>query len=913
MAVLFKVLRLNPSDPDPPSIRSRPEVVTTPSLIPPQVARKVAHLVSSNQCGAALNKLESLVKNEAPVDSHCPSVREALQVLHPPATVQDHLQEVQATIPCLKLKAEQIAEVLPKLPKGSSSGLSTWTFETVKAVLLEDEDLQDLAVKLFNLILAGKGGPSAIWNACLLIPLSKGKGGIRPIAVADTWMRLLALVTARSFAESAKSDLSPLQVSSGAEHIIHMCKAQAHQIMASPGSTEVIVQIDGKNAFNSIRRQFILDKILEDPAFSTLAHFFKWSYGTPSPLYDVDGLWFIDSATGVRQGDPLGPLFFALGLHSVLESLYRKFPDVNIHGYLDDITLTGDASEVALAFKHLDGLLLEVGIVVNGAKSQAFCNPDMTASLTESLGVVPVSSEGISVLGCPIGSDAYVRSEVTLILGKYSAILPLVLQFSAKISYQLLEQCISKRPTYILRSVCPWLVETPAMVFDNRISKAINAFIGQQISANKVPPSSLLELDNLPMLIERADSVRALPRSMGGLGIRKAVDLSRPAWTASLISSWHWISEKKPKLMGSPCSSLLSDQAYQLLLKDTFEATMGSKIETAAQLVDYYKSQGKIPTQRFLTQILVDEPNHKALLSLIAPLEPTLAYHLSEANEHSGCWLSAGLSSSPALSLTDPVFIENVGLRLLIHPLDVDPQVSLRCPCDKSRFLQPDLDTYHCFSCMGKNGPSTCFHSRHGGVIGCLVDFVCAACPNAQAFREPNMPQVVKPLRADVRLDQGNISYFFDVSIVNPAARAYIKAVQPHKNPLAAAALMERTKSSKYKASYNEQNGYKVLGESVIPFVLETTGAFGNSALAVISKLAGFKDLVPTPNESLAKARRWFMQRVSVILARSRYELLGHFRRRVIRTEFHQSDLDYSSSVDGYVSSQSDWEGQALS
>jgi hypothetical protein len=65
--------------------------------------------------------------------------------------------------------------------------------------------------------------------------------------------------------------------------------------------------------------------------------------------------------------------------------------------------------------------------------------------------------------------------------------------------------------------------------------------------------------------------------------------------------------------MGSPCSSLLPDPAYKLLLKDTLEATMGPKIEISGH--------DKIPTQRLLTQILVDEPNHKALIFLIAPLE----------------------------------------------------------------------------------------------------------------------------------------------------------------------------------------------------------------------------------------------------------------------------------------------------
>ena len=884
VAILSKVLRMDPpvshSAPPPPGSHTTP-------LIPPKLALKIAQLVSSKQCGAALSKLESFAKREAPVSINSdPSVMAAILTLHPPASLDDKLPEIRASVSSFKLKVEDITKSLNKLPKGSSPGLSTWSFEVIKTLLQGSEELLALITQLFNLILSGNGGSSRLWNACCITPISKAKGGIRPIAVADTWMRLLSRVVAGCFAESAGETLSPLQVgvgvSSGAEHIIHIAKAHAHVIASSPESNKVILQVDGRNAFNSIRRRFILDRILSDEKFAPLARFFAWSYGSPTPLYDEDGLWITDSDTGVRQGDPLGPLLFALGFHGVLESVNQRHPDVEIYGYLDDITIAGEAIKVVSAYKYLVQALLKIGIIVNGTKSQGHCAQAMVETLSQSLGDVPVSSEGLSVLGCPIGSDNFVKAEAWALLGNYSSIVPLVLSFAPKVAYLLLEQCINKRPNYLLRTVCPWLVEDPAVIFDTRISKAIHSLVAQD-KFLAAPPASLIELDMLPVLIERADAVRALPRTMGGLGIRKAVQLSKPAWTASLINSWKWISEKTPNLMGSPCNSLFSDASYQGLLSSSFECTMGSKIDSAAQLVEYFENKGKIPTQTLLTQLLVDEPQQEALRSLLAQSDDFLAYYNSESADDTGFWLSAGLSSCPALSLTNSEFIENVGLRLLLSPIDADPQVSLICPCDNTRYLVPGEDTFHCFSCMGKQGQSKVFHYRHNGARDLAAEYFRKACPNAQIFIEPTLPQVAKPLRADVRIEQGRTTCLIDVAVVNPAARSYLKTVKPQLHLLAAASLMEKTKIDKYKASYNVNNGYAAISDNLIPFVLESTGAYGNSASAVINKLAGFKDLVPVPHDGLASARRWFMQRLSILFAKSRYQLVCLFRRNVVR------------------------------
>ncbi|GKE38719.1 putative reverse transcriptase domain-containing protein, partial [Tanacetum coccineum] len=62
------------------------------------------------------------------------------------------------------------------------------------------------------------------------------------------------------------------------------------------------------------------------------------------------------SATGVQQGDPFGPLLFALILHPLVHKI-RDNSKLLFHAcYLDDGTVIGDSEEVAMALDIIRGL-----------------------------------------------------------------------------------------------------------------------------------------------------------------------------------------------------------------------------------------------------------------------------------------------------------------------------------------------------------------------------------------------------------------------------------------------------------------------------------------------------------------------------------------------------------------------------
>ena len=81
-------------------------------------------------------------------------------------------------------------------------------------------------------------------------------------------------------------------------------------VAQSPGSDWVVLQVDLRNAFNSVNRQAMLEvaRAKVPSAYNWLA----WCYAAPCPLY-CQGKLLTYSSQGVNQGDAMGPLGFPWG------------------------------------------------------------------------------------------------------------------------------------------------------------------------------------------------------------------------------------------------------------------------------------------------------------------------------------------------------------------------------------------------------------------------------------------------------------------------------------------------------------------------------------------------------------------------------------------------------------------------
>jgi hypothetical protein len=143
------------------------------------------------------------------------------------------------------------------------------------------------------------------------------------------------------------------------------------------------------------------------------------------------------------------------------------------------------------------------------------------------------------------------------------------------------------------------------------------------------------------------------------------------------------------------------------------------------------------------------------------------------------------------------------------------------------------------------------------------------------------LPSVVGRLRADVAVVVGGETCYYDVVVTNPASKTCLESHHPDVIPLTAATLVEKAKLSKYRKVYNSQNNLEVVANNVIPFALESTGRLGKCATDSIFMLAKLKDVVPDPNPRLAWARRFLLNRVSVVCARARAMMVELFRANV--------------------------------
>ena len=116
----------------------------------------------------------------------------------------------------------------------------------------------------------------------------------------------------------------------------------------------------------------------------------------------------------VQQGDPLGPLCFALTLQPVIQRINEDVPNLLCNAwYLDDGTLCGTPQDLAAALRIIEEEGPLRGLHVNGSKSLLYIPPGDDPHQNKLPPDIPISSSGFLPPWCPSWFRLILRANVT--------------------------------------------------------------------------------------------------------------------------------------------------------------------------------------------------------------------------------------------------------------------------------------------------------------------------------------------------------------------------------------------------------------------------------------------------------------------------------------------------------------------
>ena len=500
-----------------------------------------------------------------------------------------------------------ILKILRSFPKGTSagpSGLSVQHLLDAASIPLHTS-IGDSLKGIVNLMASGKVPVSVatFLAGSRLIALNKGKEGnppdVRPIAVGETLRRLTGKCICAILRDKISSFFQPSQFGvackAGAEKIVHSLRRCIDENWLS--GDFVVFKVDMSNAFNMVSRQAVLDECAT--FFPELLPWVTWCYGSHTSLWHPMGQ--ISSQSGVQQGDPLGPMLFALVLHKLVTSIDADDDCLQLlleAWYLDDGVLAGERSAVIRALHLIEELGPHLGLYINFSKCELFSRsgnslfpPVVKSSLLPNL----------DILGAPIGDFVHCSRFIAEKCAMPKILLKSLVDVSTvdlHVAFSLLRMCGSYcKLVHLARATPPSHCADYLKLFDEEVRLCFTSCI-----AVDVPDPNWQQAQ--------------LSQSFGGLGFRSLALHCSAAFIASLASSG----------FGS------ADNIHMLQAVTRFNTLVSPDESITAEEVLV-----NLPPQRALSKKL-DMHVFQSLLSTSSPVNK--ARILSVSAPHAGSWIS---------------------------------------------------------------------------------------------------------------------------------------------------------------------------------------------------------------------------------------------------------------------------------
>jgi len=722
-------------------------------------------------------------------------VIETLRLKHPSqAAPLPIVLPVDANRPVASTTKEVVEKRMKSFQKGSGCGPDGFRPDYFKDILSSPDSALvgryiQAYTKYANDILSGKLPVEfqPFFSSARLIALNKADNGIRPIAVGNVDSRLISKLGCAFAMDDAQRYFSPLQIGvrvpGGANAAVHAINRIMEQFKEDNGMT--VLTIDFANAFNNFKRDVLLGEIAAHlPSLLPLA---QTKYISPPHLFLGDAI--LSSQSGVQQGDPLGPMFFALILQRLVRKIKDQCPDLSVNvWYLDDGTLIGKTEDVKRAFDIIQQECLLLGLELNSHKCELWWpNGDLGQWLDFPAEMKRNVGKGIKLLGIPVGYE-HAPHVVNTRISKIEAILNAISDsaLNAHCKIILIRSCAAMpKFMFALQSTPPVHILQCISRFDSIVSVALTSILGTAL-----PP------------VVRARM--ALPIGMGGLGLPSAAETALPAYLGSMIQTM----DLQAKILDTPVDDLLPQI-------ETLLAALNISLANDTQLLLAPLRESKTP------QLLISKAMNVAKLAKMDERMEAEGSHMQRRSflasqlPLSGEWLKA--FPIPGLNLVMPnrhyvlVLRAYFGLRLY--------EKSTQCPVCKNGLN--DEDGVHASNC----NPGGAYIRRHDAMKLTVAKIAREAGYSTETEPVNLLEDGTQDRPADVliRMFNGMKDVAIDVNVTGTMREVGHPAIKLNS--------VAQTKRTKYTDRCNAVN------IDFVPFIVDSIGGFHPDAVEVVKKL----------------------------------------------------------------------------
>lgn len=503
-------------------------------------------------------------------------------------------------------------------------------------------------------------------------------------------------------------------------------------------------------------------------------------------------------------------------------------------------------------------LLKEKGLKLARHKLVVLTNPNHAQPLLEQLqDTFPdaqIVTEGMTVLGVPVGTPAYVQRELEAKVDEtIEKLKKLNVLWDHKQQFLLLwRYCGHPLLNHLLRSAPTW---DPGR-FDEFLLTNTQRFLEGDFQI----PLNDLEILKLQKRI-------VLPIRLGGLGITKYKSRQAAAVMGMLVL----VARNRSAMNGSPFQGVSFESVCPP--RDThswYEEALHAHRDTLDEFKSFDDTPAAIPTD-LTQQVLQDMPSktQKRISHLIHEAEhKAILADNSLGNNFRAILRSAqqlgAASFLAAIPTSAPFQLSNADMSMaLVRYLGMSLKkftIKSHRVCGK---CNKALTDYHLATAVCKGVAIR----RHNEVVDQCTQMCRAAGlsvdKEARVWQDPQRRN-----KADMIVHNINTTpiTLVDVSISEPTQQALVQLASTEA--LVAAGRREEEKRSKYTHVINDFGP----GTEFVPFVLEGTGAWGNAACQFLEKVKqqakNNQDSTPTNSWTARTFKTYWLQRISVAFQR---------------------------------------------